>query len=415
MRYILVFLMFLLSMLLYVDRVCISVAKTDVVQAFELSETQIGWVFASFTLGYALFQTPGGFLADRFGPRIILTSVVTLWSIFTGLTAVAWNFVSLLFVRFCFGMGEAGAFPNMARAIFSWIPMKERGLVQGINFSASRIGAAITMPILAWLIVTVGWKASFVILALIGIVWAVIFYVFFRNEPSEHALISESELRYITEHRQQISIEDQKVTSIPLKRMLSSKNMWFTMVQYFCSNFTFFFCLSWLFPYLKETYQLDPVQAGFYSMFVFLGGAAGNLFSGILVDIIYRKGHWILSRRLTAILGFLLAAFGLVASVYMETVGSAVVFLSIAIFGADMTLSPSWSVCNDIGKQYSGTVSGTMNMAGNLGSFITSLAFPYLLGWTGTHSLFFFVGAGLNVLAVCMWVLIRPDLSLEEY
>ncbi len=411
MRYFLVLLMFLLSMLLYIDRSCISVAKTDIAETLQLTDTQMGWVFSSFALGYALFQTPGGYLADKFGPRIILSSVVAFWSIFTGLTAAAWNYSTMLIVRFLFGAGEAGAFPNMARAIYSWIPMKERGRVQGVNFSASRIGAALTMPAIAWLISLVGWQYCFVILAAIGVVWSLIFFYFFRDEPTEHPLISKDEMQYILDNRQQQAKHDE---TLSFSAMASSKNMWLAMVQYFCSNFTFFFCLTWLFPYIKTEYNLNTVDAGLYASAPLLAGALGNWFSGWMVDAIYQRGHWALSRRAPAILGFLLAAVGLVASVYMDNVLYAILFLSIAIFGADMTLSPSWSFCIDIGRKHAGTVSGTMNMAGNIGSFLTALAFPYLQNWTGSVTPFFFVGAALNVLAVFLWLMAQPCKPLED-
>ena len=139
-RFLLILGTFLLSVLLYVDRVCISAAEGPITSDLGLSETEFGWVMSAFALGYALCQTPGGWLADRFGPRRILTAVVTFWSIFTGLTAAAFNFVSMLVARFLFGAGEAGAFPGISRAVFSWVPMAERGIVQGINFSGSRLG-----------------------------------------------------------------------------------------------------------------------------------------------------------------------------------------------------------------------------------------------------------------------------------
>jgi ACS family glucarate transporter-like MFS transporter len=190
--------------------------------------------------------------------------------------------------------------------------------------------------------------------------------------------------------------------------------LWLLMLQYFCSNFTFFFCLSWLFPYLKKTYQLDAVTAGWYASAPFVAGAFGNIGAGWLVDSIYSRGHWQSSRQIPAMIGFALAAGGLVASVFMDTPRGSVGWLSVAVFGADMTLSPSWATCVDIGRAHAGAVSGTMNMAGNLGSFFTALAFPYLLLWTGSHVTFFYVAAGLNVIAIGLWLLMKPDRSLEE-
>ena len=181
-RYFMVLGTFLLALLLYIDRICISVAKEPISTALDLSDKQMGWVLAAFSLGYAFFQTPSGILADRFGPRKILASIVTIWSGFTAITGLAWNFISLLTVRFLFGAGEAGAFPGMSRAIYSWIPLKERGIVTGINFSGSRLGAAFALPFVAWLINDYGWRFTFFLLGAIGVVWAICWYVLFRDK-----------------------------------------------------------------------------------------------------------------------------------------------------------------------------------------------------------------------------------------
>ena len=405
---------FLLALLLYIDRICISVAKEPIVQDLNLSDEQMGWVLSVFALGYALFQTPAGILADRLGPRRVLTTVVTFWSLFTALTGAAWNFTSMLVVRLLFGAGEAGAFPGISRAVFSWIPLQERGLVTGINFSGSRLGAAFALPFVAWLILTLGWRMSFVVLGAVGVVWAVVWYLVFRDDPTEHAGLSVTEQDFIRANRQQV---DPAVAKEPLRAgsLIGSKNMWLAMGQYFCSNFTFFFCLTWLFPHLKEKYALETLEAGFYASAPLVLGALGNWFGGWWIDRIYRQGNWTLSRRLPAAVGFGLAAIGLVVSVYMQTPLTAIIFLSIAIFGADMTLSPSWSFAVDIGRQHAGAVSGTMNMAGNIGAFITALAFPYMQSWTGSEVPFFFVGAGLNVVAIFLWLFMKPEKQLEEY
>jgi ACS family glucarate transporter-like MFS transporter len=417
-RFVLVAATFLASVLLYVDRACISTAKDPMLQELQLTDKQWGWVMAAFAFGYALLQTPSGMWADRSGPRRVLASVVVIWSLFTGLTAAAWNFASLVTIRFLFGAGEAGAFPGMARAVYSWIPTQERGLVKGINFSGGRIGAAVTLPILPWLIPLLGWKECFGLLMAIGFAWAVFWFWWFRDDPAE-SRISPDELELILRTRQQ-GTSAAPLGPLPMSRMLGSTNFWAIMAQYFCSNFTFFFCLTWLYPYVKKTYHLEPVTAGLYAMAPFVAGALGNLFSGWLVDRLYRAGHWSLSRRLPAAAGFILAAVGLAASVQQETALGATAWLSLAIFGADVTLAPSWSVCIDIGGAHSGAVSGTMNMAGNLGSAVTGVAFPYLVAWAQEHhvgqsgyELFFYTGASLNVLAAALWLGISPRHSLQ--
>ncbi|KZS40942.1 MFS transporter [Aquimarina aggregata] len=409
-RYRMVLGTFILSMIVLFDRILISVAKDPVASDLSLSDKEMGWGLSIFALGYALFQTPSGYLADKYGARKVLTVVVSIWSIFTAITGVVYNFFALLIVRFLFGVGEAGAFPGMARAIFKWIPVKERGLVHGINFSGGRIGAAIALPIVAWLINLVGWRMSFVILGGIGVLWALIWFWWYRDNPKNHKSMTIEELVIIDEGIQE---KGKNKSPILFKRMFGSRTMWLLMIQYFCSNFTFFFCLTWLFPYLKAKYNLDVVEAGFYSSAPFIFGALGNWFSGWMVDFVYKKNKWGLSRKLPAIIGFTLATIGIIASVYMNEVNGAVIFISLAVFGADMTLSPSWSTCLDVGKEHSGTVSGTMNMAGNLGSFFTALAFPYMMAFAGSHTPFFFLAAGLNLIAIPIWLSIKPEKALH--
>jgi ACS family glucarate transporter-like MFS transporter len=407
-RHLLIGCTFLLSVLLYVDRTCISTAKDAVCGDLGLNKEEWSWVLASFAFGYALFQTPSGAMADRFGGRFVLTVVVTVWSVFTGLTAAAWNFVSLLVIRFLFGAGEAGAFPGMARVVYSWIPVRERGFVKGINFSGSRLGAALAMPGVAWMIHQFGWKQTFVVLMLAGFAWASFWFVWFRDEPSQHKTISKAELDFIYANRQDGSANSAKPEPLRVGRLFSSTNLWLMMLQYFGSNFTFFFSLTWLYPYVKARYNLADVDAGFYAMVPLLGGAAGNVLSGWLVDVLYRSKQVTLSRKLPAILGFALAALGMVMSLHQATAPGAVFWLTIAIFGADMTLSPSWSFCIDIAGKHAGAASGTMNMAGNLGSAITALAFAYLPETSRGNVAFFYTAAALSGVGVVCWLLANP-------
>ncbi len=409
-RYRLVVMTFALSMLLYVDRIAISAAKGPITAQLGLSDTQFGWVLSAFALGYAVFQVPAGVLADRFGPRRVLAGVVIAWSLFTGLTGLAWNYGVLLLCRFLFGAGEAGAYPTCARAFYSWLPVAERGFAQGINFSGSRLGAAFALPVVAWFVTVAGWRVAFFILGWAGIVYAGAWWLWFRDRPEEHAGVSPAERELIVGGRGARVSTD----AIPLRGsvLVGSPNLWIAMGQYFASNFTFFFCLTWLFPYLQRTYQLQAVHAGLLSSGPLLAGAAGNWFGGWLVDRLYSRGLWRRSRQLPAILGFALAAGGLLGSLMFAEATAKVVCLSVAIFGADMTLPPSWAFCIDIGQEHAGAVAGAMNMAGNIGSFVTSLAFPYLLALTGSPAPFFIVGAALNVVAAGLWIRARPEVAI---
>ncbi len=415
MRWLIVLATFLLSVLLYVDRVCISAAKDAVSADLGLSEKEMGWVFSAFALGYALLQTPSGWLADRMGPRRVLALIVVIWSAFTGLTAVVNSWVSMLVVRFLFGAGEAGAFPGMSRAVYSWMPMQERGIAQGINFSGSRIGAAVALPLVSLLIVQFGWRITFLVLMLVGFAWAAFWIIVFRDEPEDASWLGSAEKEYILSHRQQSTATD---TDTPrenvFRTLVRSPTMWALCGQYFASNFIFFFALTWFFPQLRERYELGGIQASLFAAAPLFFGAVGNWVAGFWVDRLFRANQWRWSRRLPAITGFTLATVGIVACSQAESAMGASFWFSLCVFGADMTLSPSWSCCVDIGRQRAGVVSGSMNMAGNVGAFITSLAFPYLLAWTGSSQPFFYVAASLNVMAIGLWWMIDPTRPLEQ-
>jgi len=408
-RYGLIGLTFALSMLLYVDRVAISTAKSPITNELGLSDQQFGWVLSAFALGYALLQAPAGSLADRLGPRVVLTAVVTAWSFFTALTGTARTLATLLVYRFLFGVGEAGAYPTCARAFYNWLPVSERGLAQGINFSGSRLGAAFALPAVAWLISRAGWRLAFFLLGSIGVVYALVWWWWFRDRPEDHTGVSGAERVLIIRERGTRSDAPGRIGAAIL---FTSRNMWIAMGQYFASNFTFFFCLTWLFPYLQRTYALQATQAGFLSSAPLVAGALGNWVGGLMVDAIYKRGRADVSRRLPAIIGFAASATGLVASLVVSSMYAKVLCLALAVFGADMTLPSSWAFCIDIGRKNAGVVSGLMNMAGNIGSFLTSLAFPYLLLWTGSPAPFFVVGATLNLVAIVLWSAARPDLPL---
>jgi ACS family glucarate transporter-like MFS transporter len=410
-RYVLVFCTFLLTVLLYVDRACISAAKKDISSDLGFDMIDFGWIMAIFTLGYALFQAPSGKLADKRGAHSVIAGVVIFWSFLTAVTGFAWSYASMLIIRFLFGAGEAGAFPALSKVVYNWFPVSERGIIQGINFSGSRIGAAFAMPLVAWLLNEIGWRHTFFAFGLVGILYGVLWFFLFKEKPENASYIGSDEVNYIIENRQQSKSSGAEPLSFGT--IVKSTLIWKTSIQYICSNFTFYFSLTWMYPYIQERFHLGLIEAGFYSSIPLVAGAVGNWVSGFLVDSIYKKGNWKLSRSLPAVIGFSLSAIGMIAVTQVSSPGLSVAFMALAVFGADMTLSPSWAFCIDIGKENAGTVSGTMNMAGNLGAFVTIIAFPYLFKWTGQYEPFFFICAGLSLVAIIMWSRMNPQKSIN--
>jgi ACS family glucarate transporter-like MFS transporter len=383
--------LFVLSLITYIDRAAISSAKEAVGRDLGLDDQRIGAVFSAFALGYALAQVPSGWFADRFGPRLALTSVVVLWSLLTALTGWVGTLGPLLIVRFLFGAAEAGAFPGSARAFYNWLPAGERGRANGVIFAGSRLGAAGAFPVMAWLLSQWDWRTAFYLLAIPGLLWGAIWYALFRDEPA------------IAPQRD----EDRDAGAVGFGAVFRSRRMLLGMFQYFVVNFTTFLCLSWMLPYLKQRYSLSSADAAFYAMIPLLVGATAQWFTGFMVDRLYRSERRSWSRRLPAILGFLVSAAGVASLPLATDVGTATACFTIAAFGAEMVITPSWAFCMDIGGRKSGAVSGSMNMFGNLGSFVSANLFPYLQGLTGDASAYFFTVMTLNLVSAGCWVAMR--------
>ena len=395
--------LFVFSFLTIVDRVAISAAKSSMAAELGIRDVAFGFIFGVFALGYALGQVPSGWAADRFGPRAFLGAIVIAWSLFTGLTALMVAVPMLIAVRFLFGLAEAGIYPTASRAIYSWIPPHDRGRAQGLLFIGSRLGAAFGLSVVSAAMAIVGWRGTFWVLAAFGIVLAAAWYAWFRNRPDEKHGVSASELAYI---RSDTTVETAAATHDG--RSLWDANAALLAVQYFASNFTFFIAFTWLLPYLQSRYALSPAEAGAYASVPLYLGAFGNWLSGSLVDALYRRGYRRQSRLVPAMAGFTLGIAGLLAAPSMSTAAGAIVCFSLATLGVDMTLSPSWTSCQDLAGPRTGVLSGAMNMVGNLGSFVSSITFPVLLEATGSAATYFYLAAALNLFAIGCWSRIHP-------
>lgn len=418
-RLILILILFFHSVNTYMDRACIASAIDFIKLDLQITDQMIGYILGIFAIGYALFQVPAGWVADRFGPRAGLTSVVTLWSMFTMLTGAARNAIHMLILRFMFGVGEAGAFPGATRAFYKWLPVKERGMAHGINFSGSRLGAALSLFLMPWLVQphVLGWRLTFVANGLVGVVWAMVWLIWFRDNPKDNKKINAAELDYIETGRTSEFVVEEKVS---FAEIFTSLNMSMAMLQYFASNVTFFISLTWLPKYLKD--QWGP-EAIYYSAIPLLFAAAANWVAGSLVTWLYNKGFHISSRRIPAIIGFGLGVIGLVIATQVTSLYWFVFCFSLATLGVDMTLSPSWAFCNDIGGNRSGSVSGSMNMVGNIGAALSAILFPFFRDYVtipglpkveGSANSFFLLAALLNLVAIGAWIIMNPNRSSKK-
>ena len=397
-RYLVVAALFLLSLITYIDRAAISTAKQPMAQELSLTDAQVGVVFSAFALGYAAAQMPSGWFADRIGPRRALAIVVVLWSVLTAITGMMTRFGPLLLVRFLFGIAEAGAYPGSARVFYNWLPVGQRGIANGILFSGGLLGAAFAFPIYAWLLERYDWRIAFYILGIPGVLWGICWLIWFRDFPREPIV-----------HETTRAAGDEP----GLGPLLRSRGMLLAMFQYFAGNFTFYICISWMHPYLLERYGLSQSEAARYAMVPLLCGAAANWCAGLIVDALYKSPYRAWSRRIPGIAGFVLAASGVLWASTAASAPSAILGFAVATFGVEMTISPSWSFCLDIGGRHAGTISAAMNMAGNFGGFASTNAFPLLRGVTGSAAAYFYAAAALNIAAILCWRLM-PRLGRAE-
>jgi len=423
----------LMYLITYLDRVNISTAAPAISAEFGFDEIATGWIFSAFFIAYALFQVPGGWLSDRFGARTVLTAVVVFWSVMTAATAFATGFATFIAARFLFGMGEAGAFPGATRAMQLWYPRRERGLVQGLTHSASRLGAAVAPPIVVLIIVgghlalggdmaisvpPLGWRSVFYICAVIGLVWALWWYLSYRNLPEQHALVNGAELAVIRGVDDDGRVKDAAIergANVPWLTLLRSGNMWAIMLAYFTYIYCLGFFLTWLPSYLVKVRHFDLIKVGLLASLPLFAGVIGDTVGGLATDwLLHRTNNTRLARRSVAITGLLGCAAFIVPAALTDDAYTAVGCLTGAMFFLECTIGPSWAVPMDTSGTFSGTVSGLMNMFGNFGAALSPVVFAYLaqhFDW----QLPFIVTAVLLVAGAAIWAFwLDPERSCVD-
>lgn len=419
MRWVILFMICLMYLITYMDRTNISVVAPRLQEDFGFNAVSMGLIFSAFTWAYALGQVPGGWLGDRFGPRGILSSIVAYWSFMTFATAHAVGFLSLWVIRFLFGLGEAGAFPTATRAMVLWFNKSERGFVQGITHSFSRLGAAIVPPIAVAIMVAWGWKAVFYVFGSVGLIWAILFFLIYRNIPEEHRWVNKAELSHIRglDESGNIpkTIDIKKKPKVPWRILFSSPNMWYIMAAYFCYNYCLYFFLTWLPSYLVGHQGFSIVKMGLFASLPLFAGVIGDTVGGVISDRVLAKTKNIkLARKVVAISGMIGAALFLIPVTLTSNPYVAVYCLSASMFFLECVIGPSWAVPMDVAGEYSGTVSGMMNMAGNIGGALSPIVFGALVQ-AGMWNMPFYVEIGLLAIGSLVWLfLLNPEKSVVK-
>jgi len=397
----------LLTAIAYLDRVCISMAAPAMKADLGISDLHMGYVFSAFTLAYALFEVPSGWLADRFGARLMLTRIVVWWSAMTAATGLVGSFAALVGVRFLFGVGEAGAFPSMARAYARWLPVRERGRAFGLTLMAGALGGALTQPLVVALLEWMHWRHTFMLFGLVGIVWAAAWFWWFRDDPHHHHAVNAAELALIG------SAVPAPHGGVPWRRLMRAPNMLAICAMYAFAIYGWYFYLTWLPTYLLRARGFDLHQVGWLAALPLLSIAAGVLVGGWASDVLSRRWGVRAGRRAPGLIGLPLAAVAIVAAIGSETGVGAALCLAAAAGLAALGVSPAWAVCLEIGGGHAGVVTGTMNMFGNLGGALSPVVVGVTLERTGSWTPSLLSIAVCYLFAAGCWLLIDPTQPIE--
>lgn len=401
-----------LAVIQYIDRVCISWAMPDIRVSLGIAgpehDDQVGYVFSAFTLAYALFEIPTGWLGDRFGPRKTLVRVVLWWSFFTAATGWVTGLFGLILVRFLFGAGEAGCFPNLTRAFSMWLPPAEKSRAQSILWLCARWGGALT-PVLVWAVLElVSWRTSFELFACLGLAWAWFFARWFRDEPKSHPGVNAAEWALLAGNPP-VARHDH----VPWKVFFASRTTWLLWGQYFLFSYCWYFYITWLSKFLKDEYggSYSKVALAVLAGIPLLGGGFGNMIAGALMPHLARwTGSLSTARRALACTGFGLAAFVfLFPAHFLQEPLVVMTAMGLASLFGDLSMTSSWSACMDVGGKFSGTYSGAMNMMGNLGGALGPVVVGHLL--VSTHqnwAVIFNISAAVYFLGGLCWLFIDP-------
>ena len=401
-----------LAVVTYIDRVGISQASGAIRRDLGLSTIEMGWVLGIFGWTYALFEIPGGWLADRIGPRRVLMRIVLWWSFFTAATGWAWNATSLIAFRALFGAGEAGCYPSLTRVFTIWLPRQERERAQAMLWLVSRWSGAFTPLLVVWVLSFVSWRRAFELFGVLGAIWAVAFYWWYRDHPSEHPAVNQAELALLPAREETARVE----AGIPWRLLASSPSVWLLCLQYMCLAYGWWFYVTWLPTYLREargtTITFGALLAGLPLLF----GGFGCLVSASLTQPLTRRlGTVIKARRALAISGFAAASICIVLFTRIDDPVRAMFILGLAGFFNDFVMPPAWAGCMDVGGRYAGTVSGAMNTFGSMAGAVSATFVGYLLSWTNNDwTLTFYISAAIYSIGGLCWLLLDAHTPLEQ-
>ena len=406
-----------LAGILYPDRVCISQSQGAISAELGLSKNQMGDIMMAFALAYAIFEVPGGWLGDRVGPRKVITRIVVWWSAFTMATGLAVGYWSLALVRFLFGVGEAGCFPNLTKAFGNWFRGEDRTRAQSVMWLAARWGGALAPLLVVAALDVMTWRKSFYAFGAVGFVWAFFFFRWFRDLPADHPDVNAAELALLARTDEIAGGHSQP--GVPWRRFLSSGSMWLLSLQYLCISYGFWFYITWLPTYIRESFHMKDADrylaAALAGLPLFLAGISVYLTGKVTPWLIEKVGSTAAVRRGLGFTGCGIAGAMLLVSITLKDPVWAMMAMGVSCFGNDMVMPGSWTAVMDLGGRFAGTLGGLMNMIGMVGGLLAPYTIPRILEAAGNNwSVPIMVLAAGYFVGAVAWLGIDPVTRLDS-
>ena len=393
-----------LAAVTYLDRVCISIVTPNIMRDLHLTNIQMSYVFSAFTLAYALFEIPTAWWADRVGSRSVLTRIVLWWSAFTMATAASFNYASILLVRFLFGVGEAGAWPNAARVFSRWIPARERGRVQGIFFAGAHLSGGLTPILVAYLARFLNWRVIFLLFGCVGVVWAWCWHRWFRDEPREHRAVSPAERDWIESTRGLPPAHGGSWTKVFRTRSLLP-----LCLQYLANTYGFYFFITWLPTYLSKSRGMRQAELAIFAGLPLLFSVIADVTGGVTTDALSRRFGLRAGRCGVGAVAYLIAGAAMLAGTLTSDARAAGVLIALGGAASMFTLAPAWATAIELGGSNSAVLGATMNTAGQVGGFLSPIVLAYIVDRLGNWSLPLHILSGLYLMAAVCWLFINPQ------
>ena len=395
-----------LGMITYLDRACIATLTPGIVHDLGLTTVQMGYVFTVFQLAYALFEIPTAWWADRKGTRLVLSRIVLWWSCLTAATGGAFSYPVLLVVRFLFGVGEAGAWPCVARTFSRWIPARERGRVQGVFFAGAHLVGGLTPALVLWLLRFLSWREIFVSFGALGFLWLAMWLTWFRNDPAEHPAVNAAELQTIVSERPADCGHSAGLTY--WRTLIANRNMMALCVMYIPNCMIFYFCITWLPTYLRQRHGFDATSLGIFAGLPLIVSMPGDLLGGLVTDRLASRYGLRLGRCGLGAVAYVVAGLALLAAAASSTPVMAASLIAVATGLTMFTLGAAWGTVIEIGRNHVGVVGATMNSIGNLAAMLNPLIVAYSVQWFGNWNLPLYLMGVLFLVGAFCWTIVDP-------